>query len=362
MDISFIIRRSLKLAWQHKMLWLLALLIGGSSFGSRGFDNGFSNSFGNRDGQKEQTSTTTAVLTNELNEMSGSLSNVLGDSVDEINDGPPIVLTPPNPPGPWPPLYSYLEGLIRDSALNIVLVSLSFVAYMVFVIFSFLLVKNWATGAILGGIEDAIEERPYTLARLGTCGRTSTRELIKLRLYLLLLRVLAGVAILIPLGILASFDAYLAGVLITSALTLPLIVFYIVLTFSEEFAARFVALKGVSFKGSVIQGFRVFKKNFLDALILSCSSCFILGIAYMIFIGVIAVLLMSVAGIATIPNDTALNMVYIVITLVGIPLLIAFIVGMYAMTAYFTTYINFMWSFFFRFALKKEGETNGPQQ
>ncbi len=346
MDISYIISRSLKLAWQHKILWVFALMIGTASLNF--------NSLSNRNLFDDKNSEQTLNPT-ELNFTDYTMSNVLGDSVENITQSMDSV--------GMAPMYDtdYFKQLMAQSRPNFVLVSVGLIFYLGFFIFVTLFIRNWALGAMLSGVDDAIANRAYNLKKLGTYGRISNRELIKLQVYLTLIRLAASLVIIIPFSILFSMEQYIISTILLLLLILPFLVLIISLLYSELFAARFIAIHKLGFKPALLNGFRVFKKNFIDAIVLSCASCLISGIVFFVVFGFLILGVFGLLGTVSF-SDEAIGAALIIFSVViGVPLFFAFLIGMYALGAYFTTYANFAWSMFFNIATQKEGEINEQQ-
>ena len=245
-SVTDTIRESLKLAWKHKILWVFALLLasGGGNFPNSSSssnksenksiknnikqniqDNTNSSSKININGQElDKNNVKQQDIENMMKEQFGddlykqmqgselinnSITNYdtkTEDSntpyVQEIKDfasqltsknAQNMLLTGENK------LTTLSNEFLSKSIIYIVIVAIAFLFLIIFVIGLTLFMQSWAMGALIGGVDDVLNDKPYTLFSLATWGRKSVKQLLKYNIYLFILTFLIITAgIIIP--------------------------------------------------------------------------------------------------------------------------------------------------------------------
>ncbi len=373
-SISDTISNSLRLAWQHKMLWIFALLIGGG-IGSGG--NSFSNSM-NSSSNTDTQNTQQEIQQYMLQE--NSYDNVRGTEDIVLPEGTSNTMMPvfeqefgiksstestavasvdfAPPPLNYEQVVEDAVAVATHFAPQISVVFVSFFVFILFMIALGLIVRSWATGAFINGIDDAIAGTKYTFAKLGTAGRISMKELVKYKVFISLLNIVVILILFtVPALLFLTGNEELGVGLSLFSFTLILI-YFVLMNYGNTFAIRFVALEQRKYLTALKGGLNVFKNNFINSLVLSCANCLVGGVmlvAVVMIMGIFAVA--GVASVSLLSNDSLQVLLAVLFVIIGIPLTIAFIMGFTAFGAYMATYTNFTWSFLFNFATNRGDNT-----
>lgn len=343
MEISKIISESLSLAWKHKILWILALLLGGGMSFNGNFGD-FSEISDTNNDKNSQTPYEFALPSENIDKL---------DSVDIKN--------PTNASESKLDVLGVSDGsdqfyfqMLEKYSINILFLTLAFFIFMLFIIGYGYFLKSWTLGALLGGVNDAISDTSYGLVNLGRYGRVSAKELIKYKVVYSLVTLAIFIALMfIPFILLISESAssspnYLLGGFLAFLSLFVFGIISIILAYTTKFAVRFISLKQLKFVDAFKEGFIAFKDNFIKSLIMSFANCFVAFI-FGFFI-VILVFIVGAIGLgfnSLVSSGSAQIILNVILGLVALPFILAFIAGFIALGAYIKTYIVFTWSFMF---------------
>lgn len=315
------------------MLWVLALMLGSmGSFNSGGGSSGNDSNFNNQNQYQEQQ-----------DRPSNLVGMVLGDSSVK------------------PDFDTFISQTVASvGSSNIMVLGFSVLVFIVFSVFVSLFTQSWAYGAFLGGIDDAIAEREYVLNDLGRYGRRSTREILRYRL----LFVIAGVVVL-AVVLAAGISAYLAKdfVLLGVAMLLltPVFILVFILSLGNNFALRFIALKGMSAFDAIKAGLKMFFNNLIKIVVLAVTNCLVVSALMLVVLGVVVGGLMGLILPGTLINFESLNpAIFTSLIVLLIPVLFVLIGLFMVVGAFLTTYKNFTWSMFFNF-MSQGDQKNGTK-
>lgn len=333
-NLSDTISKSLKLAWKHKMLWVLALMLGSmGSFNSTGNTGGIPDTADTPDTQYEQLDQY-QFEDQRLNSTPNNLVGmVLGDSVQPEEMG------------------NEIGNAINDMGIGtLVLLTISFFIFVVFSIFVSLFTQSWAYGAFIGGIDDAIDDKSYSLNDLGNYGRRSLKEMLRYRLIFIMLGLF--MALIIGVAIIYSVVAEnFALIGLAVLMILPLLVLAFLLSLGNNFALRFIALKGTRAYDAIKIGLRMFANNVVKVIILGVTNCLVVSAMMLVVFGVFAALLFSLIIPGAFIDFETLNPILLgSIIIFALPAFFALMGLFMVVGSYLTTYKNFTWSIFFKFA------------
>ena len=326
-SVTDTIRESLRLAWQHKILWVFALLLVSGSNGN--FNSGGSNSpsSSNESTQNKEQKT---------------------PYVQEIED--------------FANKYSSLtDEFLSKSIGYIIFIAISFLILIILGIGLTLFLRSWATGALIGGVDDVLNDKPYTLFSLATWGRRSVKQLFKYNVYLAVLTffvVIVGIIVPIVMFAFDNIALNIIGGITLFAGVIGIIIFLFLTGFGGTFATRFIIIDGENYKTAFKNGIETFKKNMWVTLKLALANCLV-GCVFMLIVG--AILIGVVGGvviglvpaiIATVTNSPVLMIVFGILGIViGIPLLIGLLVVMSGVSGFTTTYTMFTSHKLYRFVM-----------
>jgi hypothetical protein len=325
------VNKSLRLAWRFKILWIFALLLAAGS--------GFNGSGGS--GGSSDTSKVTPV--NQINEERSVDLNTLQNSVlGAATSADPFAH------------FNFAQYLPQT-----ILVILDILLLCVFSLVMCVVISNWAEGAFLTGVHDAIENKDLSLRRLADVGRSRVVPLILLKLRFLLLSFLIGmgVAVIIILAVVFTKSNPLV-VLLVLPLFLVFIGVVLYFTFGLIFAVRYVVIENKDFRESIELGLLAFKKNIGNSIKLVLANCLV-QMGFIVAAVVIAALLIGIAALlisVTMHNLSGAALVIYIILGDYIPVaVIALVLGFTVLGGYMNTYKGFTWSILFDF-LRRENE------
>jgi len=210
-SITDTIRESLKLAWKHKILWVFALLLT-SGLGFRNFNNQdysfldkkTTNSVKekhniNDSGIKNTisyTQETHTTLKENINQdiKTESQAEVYNQTQNLKSTKPTVATNNDNN-------LEYLEKVkavtnqflnLQDEFLNklggyVIFVALAVILFVIFAIGLSLFLRSFATGALIGGVDDVLNNKSYSLFTLANWGRKNVRQLFKYNIYVAIL-------------------------------------------------------------------------------------------------------------------------------------------------------------------------------
>jgi hypothetical protein len=253
------INDSFKLAWKHKILWILALLlVGGMNF------NSFSNAsnFKGNDSKKEdprfnnfQIENPQGVVDKITSAESGSsvlaaasVSGEVENKIPELFQGIPSIN-----------FLGILSSLVMLVPI-ILLVALFWCAV------SFL-INVWAKGAYYSGLIKASNSEPYEFKDLGSEGKRNWKRYLKLSIYFFYKRLLSvlpvfGIGLILAAvngaGTQSNAVNVIFGILMFAAI-LWAFVYNIRLYFVEQFALRSIIADNVPTKATFKLGWKYYK-------------------------------------------------------------------------------------------------------
>jgi len=392
-SITDTIRKSLKLAWKHKILWVFALLLA-SSFGSYNFYNQSRSSSDNKtiNTVKEKNNLNGSVFENETfntqqtkqpiiskenmdqsmqkgsrENMYNQMQNFKGTKSTVVTDNDSNL--------------QYLEKIkafrnqfssLQDEFLNklggyILFVIIAFILFIILAIGLSLFLRSWAMGALIGGVDDILNNKPYTLFSLASWGRKSVRQLFKYNIYVAVLSFLiVVVGIVVPVIMLATkiTSLEIIGGIVLFIAIIAILVFFLFISFGGVFATRFIVVNNENYKLAFKKGISTFKKNFGVTLKLAFANCAV-SCVFMIIIGAVVIGLLGAVAVGFVPaiiagvsNNPVLVIVFATLAVVvGIPLFIGFMVVMIGVKGFITTYTVFAYHKLYRFIMGIDKET-----
>jgi len=353
-SVTDTIIESLRLAWQHKILLVFALLLVSGLNGN--FNSGGSNSSSSSD---ESTQDKEQKI--QTNSSSSSVININGQELDINNtteQGFPYVQEIKE-------ITSKYSSL-KDESLNksipyIVFVAISVLVLIILSVGFVMFLQSWATGALIGGIDDVLNNKPYTLFSLANWGRKSVRQLFKYNLYVAIISfVIILFGLIIPIVMFATGNTALEiiGGITLFVAVIGMIIFFYFIGFGGQFAVRFIVINGENYKTAFKNGIETFKKNMGVTLKLVLANCLV-GCVFMIIIGAILIGVVGGVAIGLVPaiivavaNSPVLMIVFGILGIViGVPLLIGFMVVMSGVSGFTTTYTMFTYHKLYRFVM-----------
>lgn len=252
-DFGKIIKRSWDLTWKNKWLWVVGIVLtasGGSGFSGSGGGSSSNSASPDLPGASPRPFDIESIR-NETNNVLGVATDAVGDWFSSI------------PPEKW-----MFFGL----------------GVLVFILFSIAIawvLKSWATGALITGMEDADLGKEVNLKTLTPQGLRNIKNLIMLGIissfmfitlyvvYLLLLGIGFGIRAIVPLlGNIWIGIFGVVGVLIVIVLS---VIFAMLTVYSE----RLIVLKGYSPLNAWKKAFKLTKGNFLPTAIMGIINGFL---------------------------------------------------------------------------------------
>jgi hypothetical protein len=362
------IGKSLKLAWKYKILWLFALLVG------TGFSGGGSQNFNSISNLNKNT-TTTNTTTNynfsdyqnntvvPLNSPSSSGGPINFHDMDNFvpaqgtgNSAMPI-------PGPKDAGISnvisalssgqgtsLIQELITPYISNIVIVVLDiFLTYTIIMV----VVRSWAIGAFLKGLDEGLVDQGIHLRDLGKVGRARFWELIKYNLVFFVLSLLAFLIIGILIFVSFATKSVLLGLLVALPVSLVLIALGIIFAFVGTFAERFIAIQGKGAMEGLKSGWHLVMRNFGKIVKLGLGNCLvqlgfimIAGIILAIVIGIGAFVIFVIHGNGASAASYFVNILLVLLIPIFLIVCLAFAL---LFPAYMATFAAFTWSNLFNY-------------
>jgi|GEM_PF-4854223 len=338
-SVTDTIRESLKLAWKHKIFWVFALLI---ASGSGNFNGG---------GSGNDSSSSSTNYKNEFN----SDVNEKNSYIQELNNFTAELKSDNSV------LVDLKNGLLQKSIPYIIIAVVSIFLLIILGVGLSLFLKSWATGALIGGVDDVLNNKKYTLFSLANWGRKSVRQLFKYNVYLATLSfliVLLGVVIpVIMLAIDITLVKLIGGILLFVSI-IGIIIFFYLVTFGAQYTTRFIVLNGENYNSAFKKGINTFKKNMGVTLKLAFANCLV-GLVFLLIVGIVLVGVFGAIVVGLIPvivayiahNFVATIIIISLGVVIGIPLILGFLAIMSAVSGYTTTYTTFAYHKLYRFVM-----------
>ncbi|EKD99929.1 MAG: hypothetical protein ACD_22C00133G0002 [uncultured bacterium] len=303
------VKKSLKLAWKFKMLWIFALVLAGlsGSFNSNNFD------FDNFNKSKESSLNSSFIYSEEFQ------SSLLAE-FPELN------------------IRNYYVDVFGLVAVFILASLVSFV----FIGFE----RGWAVGSTLQSTKDVIENSEINLRKSSETGMATAWELFKLNL--LTIGLFLGAVIVLAL----IFMMVIATKIIPLAILFGIVfgvAFVIILIFfalSLSFTYRFIVFDKMKAWNAFVLGLSTTKSNLGRAIELILLN-FAIGVGLIIGLSILGLIVIAILGLivlaASLPfKDNTAGMVVIGLTL---PFFIVgglFVISVF--TGYTTSYSELTWT------------------
>lgn len=357
------IKKSLKLAWQHKILWVFALLALGGGLGN------FRSSFSEPLQQMEKQNNEPVQKEGQVQKMSYTFSpgdsnsnqfkDVLG--AQDAAETPSLTTT-------------FLNDLGHvNLTVPAILAALSFLIFLGYAILVGFLLKGWSKSALLAGTIRGLEDEKLDLKTLGKIGRANMVKFIKVEILTVILGMgsmaltfaLAGLLFFLS----RTFPPLTIIVTIVAALLLMFgTVFSIFIMAGLIFSLRQVLTNKISTFEAVKFGLLTLSKNFWNYFKLSITSAFI---ALGSLIG-LALILGAAGGMLyllyNLDKGSSFNRFLLILSgLFSVPLMIGVGVAMEVLWGYVRTYFEFAYSILYLHTqniddsrtVKLMGEDNG---
>jgi hypothetical protein len=360
------IKKSLKLAWQHKILWIFALLAISGSTGN--FNSSISEPLQKVDQQNKQN-------TPQQNEDQGQKMSYTFSPGDNTSSNQfKAVLgaqDAANTPNLWETFYNDLGK--QNLTLPAILVGLSFAIFIGYMIVVGFLLKGWSKSALLAGTFKGLQEKDLNLKNLGRVGRANMVRFIKVEI---LTALLAFLLLIVTLGI-TGLAFFIAG--LTPGLS---IILYIVavLTFIAGlifmgfvaagliFSLRKVLTSDISTKEAVKFGVKTLLGNFWNYFKLIIVSILI----FIVSLISVALIFALVGGLLyllyTVDKGNSFNRLLVILSgMVSVPLVLGAGIALEILWGYFRTFFEFTYTNLYLHSqniddartVKLMGETNG---
>jgi hypothetical protein len=341
--------KSLRSAWEYKILWVFALVIGsGGIIANYNFSPNLPDT---QFGTQQQTSNTNHDA--ELD----TIYDRLNESVLGVMDfGKPADVIYPVP-------------TVGQFIPNFFAVFLAVTASVIFATFLWLIISSWAMGSLIAGSDVEVENGPLNLKGLSDIGTKKIKEIIKLRLLIFALWfMITAVFVLATIPLFTLLDGIVVYILSAVIVFILILISSAILAYSLLFGMRYVVLLNKNAKEAFILGIKAFKTNLDRSILLSLGNFFI-------HMGTTALTLTVIAipfGLLTLflvePfYNTGRGFVFdfptfsLPIMLLLIPFGLVVIAFHMAMTGFIKTYKYIAWTNLFRYIEKKpeEGSSNG---
>jgi hypothetical protein len=385
-NISDVVTQSLKLAWRHKILWVFALIIGAGASGNMNFNLGGGSGSQKNDRYEQQQETNITVTSTSESKVNTIPTYYLDESLilrqdSEIQNQYPVQFS--QPPNFEHAIVAAWEDFVGVSGSIWQEVRARYLPHTILIILSFALIwiaglafsiilRSWAQGAFLNGVDQAIADKSYSLPMLGTFGRIHVKEVVKYNIFITVIGIsmsLLGLsAVLLSIASVLKTTAPFAIILLAGLGLFILGIIHVVLSYVSFYAYRYIAVLQVPFWAAFKNGLSAFKNYLGKAIILSVTNCavyFVFGIAtvlavfIMIFTGGVGFGILSFIF----DNDVVRWLFLSVVIILAGPALIALLLAVLSLKAYLSTYQNFTWSFLFNHIVgrNKEGSNEHRQ-
>ena len=269
------IRESFKLAWKHKMLWILALIVmGGFSFSapSRLSD------LAKKNPESEKSQIKTSSIDRQIPaEVRNSPVNEKYNS-EKVSDEE-IEQKVKSPAAPENSVFGGMEDKILGAAgarpavsFSAILGSLLFAVPLVFLSLLFwgvisFLIKVWGTGALYSGLIKACNSETYDFKDLGNEGKRNWKRYLKLAIYFFYKRLLSvlpffGAVFIytILIGSERSFSALsIIFVILAVSAGISAFIYNILLYFVEQYSLRLIISDNIPTKATFRRGWQYYK-------------------------------------------------------------------------------------------------------
>lgn len=250
-DYGQIIKRSWELTWKNKWLWVVGLVLaifgGGSSYSS----NGGSSSSTKFPSASPSPSPQALPSQLNMNGLENTASHVLGAATNT--------------------LVSWFKSIPPEYWLILVLGVLVFAIFSAGVVW---VIKSWATGALISGLDDADNGQKVDLKTMTPKGIAKIKDLIIFDLVsfgMVFLAVL-GLGIVVGIGFLLKALVPVIGLAILILLSIVAVLAFIVAVFLFSmlvlYAQRLIVLKGYKAWDAWKKGLSLTKGNFLPTIIM----------------------------------------------------------------------------------------------
>ncbi|KKS07263.1 MAG: hypothetical protein UV83_C0016G0004 [candidate division WWE3 bacterium GW2011_GWE2_43_18] len=348
------IQESFKLAWKHKMLWILALvLMGGANF------NSYSNlsNVANKSSDSIETPQLDKIPFDKMTPLEGKY-NLESDGQGNFelkNDdalSPDVVI-------PSVPVNSVLGMAQASPNFNIAgfIGSLVIIAPIVLAVIFFwaaigFLTSVWVKGALYSGLLKACNSEAYDFKDLGSEGKSNWKRYLKLALYFFFKRLLSVIPITVVSVVLAAVNGSTTasaglnavfGILMFLTILWALI-YNIRLYFVEQFSLRSIIADNVPTKATFKLGWKYYKTRPGKSIKLALALLLVLPVFMLILFlptgllaGIVAFLVKQEAS-------------FLIIGLVGFFAAITGGVSMVVATPFICNVTNFSWTRLFLFA------------
>ncbi|AHB40181.1 MAG: hypothetical protein ACD_24C00354G0003 [uncultured bacterium] len=285
------IKESFKLAWKHKMLWILVLvMMGGFNF----------NSYSNFSNLADKTSDT---RTPQIKDVSPDKFQPVGDNynlkLNALEEFKQDVKIPTSPESAFEKGTNEILGVAQNRpAFNFtaLLGSLVMVAPVVLLVIFFwaaisFLISVWAKGALFSGLIKASNSQNYDFKDLGSEGKKNWKRYLKLSIYFFYKRLLSvlpifgiGLIVVIVNGIAPQSTGVnvIFGILMLTPFLWALI-YNISLYFVEQFALRSIIADNVPTKATFKLGWKYYKTRPGKSIKLALALILVLPIFMLIF-------------------------------------------------------------------------------
>lgn len=293
-DFSKIIRESIRITKSNKRLWVLGLVVAsisaGGNFGSGGNfgDLGKQLEKPNQENNVQLDSNSSYKFKDNLDTPERRTNNLLNSNLLTSAEQLPQILGAST---------NSLMGLLKliPFSFFVALGLLLTIAILLGIAVSFY-AQSWAQSGLIAGINlQSAGENP-SLYQMSDKGKLNAVQVIKIRLFpglvFALLVIFSGLILAIPALALDS-----EGRVLTIALGIPYVVLVIiasiVVSASIHLGVLAVNLESLDWKAGFKRGFTIFKKFFLDVLIMSIINCFtgcVFGLAGLIVIAILIVI------------------------------------------------------------------------
>lgn len=323
-DYGKIIKRSWHLTWKNKWLWVAGLVLATLGGGSSGSSGGGSSSNIDQSVPKE--------------DLQNKATDVLGIATDYFQD--------------W---FSKIS--IGDWAFLILLI----IATAVLGVIVVLVLKSWAKGALIKGIEDADEEKSVTLKSISPYGITNVKNLIIYSLIstgifiaLMVSLIVVFVFIVALLSLLQESGSVLIVLFMVLAV-IALIISVVLLIMVSVYAERLIVLKNYSPWEAWKKGLSLSRGNFFPTLVMGIINS-VIGLAVGCLGSLALLVVFAVPGVALVypmfkNGFTMPSIPQVIGIIIMVVLFFAIITGFKAIYVVFN-YGN--WNLFFKEVMSKK--------
>lgn len=264
-------------------------------------------------------------------------------------------ITNPSSYSKFQPLIDLLSNALKNVPTGTwVALGISFLFAILLGIIISVVAVSWAQGSLIGGIEEALDNKKPTIRSSSKHGFENIKAVIWLRIIPGLLFFLA-LLLLITLGVLSFTLSKLLGILLAVFIGLIALITICIITIIQIWAIRISIIENKSGKESFFEGAKMAKESLGETLQLAISNCLIgccLGCSLLI----IPLIITGPIGLLALASIYTGNKMLLIPTIIlGIIISIAIALALTLVNSIYTVFNFSTWNILYR-QLKNKGK------